>query len=130
MKARFLCVLLLSACSDGVDYDYALTWTCLSAEGCERTKELKLYDRLSIQGDFFVFTSSRDQYYFETAQRFGSDSLPAGCFWLYSLSLVTHEADPAKVCPVSGGFDMEIEIPDRNPATQSLWHAEARELGW
>jgi hypothetical protein len=82
-----------------------------------------------VQGDFFVFTSSRDQYYFETAQRFGLDSLPAGCFWLYSLSLCTREAEPAKVCPVSEGFDMEIAIPDRNSTTHSSWLAEARELG-
>ena len=130
MKAGILCVLLLAACSDSFTYDYSLTWTCLSAEGCERTEEVKLHDRLNVSGDTFFFATSRDELYFVTAQRFGSESLPEGCFWLYSLSLFGEESEPAKVCHVSGGFDMEIAIPDRNPATQSLWLARARELGW
>jgi hypothetical protein len=130
MKAGVLCVLLLAACSDGVTYDYSVTWTCLSAEGCERMDELGLYDRLNILGDTFVFTSSRNEIYSVSAQRFGSESLPDGCFWLYSLSLFGDESEPAKGCHVSGGFDMEIAIPDRNPATNSLWLARARELGW
>ena len=129
MKARILCVLLLAACSDGMT-EYSLTWTCLSVEGCERAEELKFYDRLAVQGDTFVFASSKDKRYFETAQRFGSESLPAECFWLYSLSLFGDESEPGMACHTSGGFDMEIAIPDRNPATQSEWLAEARELGW
>ena len=131
MKIRILgMLLLLTACSDDVAFDYSLTWTCLSAEGCERTEEVKLHDRLNVTGDTFFFATSRDQLYFSTAQRFGSESLPAGCFWLYSLALFGDESEPAKACNVSGGFDMEIAIPDRNPATSSLWLARARELGW
>lgn len=131
MKARILCLLLLTACSDDVvTYDYSLTWTCLSAEGCERTDELKLYDRLNIAAETFIFASTRNQRYLVTAQRLGSDSVPPGCFLLYGLSLFGDEAEPAKVCHVSGGFDMEISIPDRNPATHSPWLAKARELGW
>ncbi len=128
MKARILCLLLLSACGDGITYDYSLTWTCMSPEGCERTEELKLYDRLNILGDTFVFASSRNERYFVTSQRFGSDSLPAGCFWLYSLALFGDESEPSKVCSTAGGFELEISIPDRNPATHSQWLAEAREL--
>jgi hypothetical protein len=128
MKAGILCVLLLAACSEGITH-YSLTWTCLSAEACERSEELRFYDRLTVQGDTFFFSSSRDKGYFETAQRFGSESLPTECFWLYSLSLFGDESEPGKVCHVSGGFDMEIAIPDRDPATQSHWLAEARELG-
>jgi hypothetical protein len=131
MKAGILCVLLLAACSDdGITYDYSVTWTCLSAEGCERLDELGLYDRLNILDDTFVFASSRREGYLVSAQRFGSESLPAGCFWLYGLALFGDESEPAKVCRVSGGLDMEIAIPDRNPATHSLWLARARELGW
>lgn len=130
MKARILCLLLFSACSDGVAYEYSLTWTCLSPEGCERTEELRFYDRLNITGDTFFFASSRDEPYFRTAQRFGSDSLPAGCFWLYSLSLFGDELEPSKACSTAGGFDMEISIPNRDLATHSQWLARARELGW
>ena len=58
MKARILCVLLLAACSDDISFDYSLTWTCLSAEGCERTEEVKLHDRLNISADTFFFGAS------------------------------------------------------------------------
>lgn len=128
MKARILCLLLLSACSDGITYDYSLAWTCLSPEGCERAEELKLYDRLIINGETFFFASSQNEAFLARAQRFGSESLPAGCFWLYSLALFGDEAAPAKVCGTADGFDMEIAIPNRNPATHSQWLAEAREL--
>jgi hypothetical protein len=129
MKARILCLLLLSACSDGIVYDYSLTWTCRSPEGCERTEELRFYDRLIVNGDTFFFASSRNEALIARAQRFGSDPLPAGCFWLYSLALFGDESEPSKVCNTSGGFDMEISIPNRNPATHSQWLAKARELG-
>ena len=130
MKARILCMLLLAACSDGITYDYSLTWTCLSAAGCERMEEVALHDRLNVVGDTFVFATSWDDRYLLTAQRFGSESLPAGCFWLYGLALFGDESEPAKVCKVSGGFDMEIAIPDRNPTTHSQWLARARDLDW
>lgn len=129
MKARVLGLLLLSACSDGASYDYALRWTCRSSEGCERTDDLELIDRLNVGGDFFFFASSRDPAFDSSAQRVRSDSLPAGCFWLYNLALFGDELEPAKTCEVPGGFDLEVSIPNRNPATQSLWLVEARELG-
>jgi hypothetical protein len=130
VKTRILCVLLLlSACADKVPYDYGLTWVCLAPEGCERTEEVMLIDRLNVQDDFFFFHSTRDEQYFEGAQRFGSESLPAGCWWLYGVLLFAKELEPAKVCPTSGGFDMELSIPNRDTMTHSQWRVEARELG-
>jgi hypothetical protein len=129
MKATILCVLLLSACADKVPYDYGLTWVCMSPDGCERTEELRLIDRLNINGDGFYFASSRDESFFSGAQRVGSDSLPAGCFWLYSLTLFGDELEPSKCCSTSSGFELELSIPNPNPATHSQWLVEIRELG-
>ncbi|HWN70082.1 MAG TPA: hypothetical protein VNM90_20720 [Haliangium sp.] len=124
-------LLLLPACSDRLSpYDYGLSWTCQSAEGCERAAELMLIDRMGVQNGFFYFVSSRDAEFYSTAQRVHSDSLPAGCFWLYSLRLDGSELEPSKVCSAPGGFDLELSIPKRNPATYSQWLVEARELGW
>jgi len=129
VKARILCLLLLSACADKVPYDYGLTWVCLSPEGCERTEELMLIDRLNVQDDFFYFLSTVDEHYSEGGQRLGSESLPAGCWWLYGVSLFGQELERSKLCSVSGGYDLELSIPNRNPATPSQWLVKARELG-
>jgi hypothetical protein len=130
VKARILCVLLLSACTDSdVGYDYALTWVCLSPEGCERAEEVKLVDRLNINGDRFYFASTRDQSFSEGAQRVSEGALPDGCFWMYSFSLFGHELEPSQFCRTSAGFELELSIPNRNPATHSQWLVEVRELG-
>jgi hypothetical protein len=129
MRAGILCLLLLSACEDKVPYDYGLTWVCLSPEGCERTEELTLLNRLNLYLDGLFFLSTRDSSIEESAQRFGSESLPAGCWWLYGFSVFGRDLEPAKACDVSGGFDLELSIPNRNPSTQSQWRVEARELG-
>jgi hypothetical protein len=129
MRAGILCLLLLSACDDKVPYDYGLTWVCLSPEGCERAEALRLFNRLNTYGDSFFFLGTRDESIYERAQRFGSESLPAGCWWLYGFSAFGRELEPAKACDVSGGFDLELSIPNRNPSTYSQWLVEARELG-
>jgi hypothetical protein len=125
-----LWLLLLGACtSSDQPYDYALTWTCLSPGGCERADEVALIDRVLITGEFVDFTSTRTDFY-EDAQRVDSDSLPAGCFWLYSFSLFGDEVEPPVVCRTSEGFEWELSIPNRDPATHSLWRVEARKLGF
>jgi hypothetical protein len=129
MRAGILCVLLLSACEDKINYDYGLTWVCLSPEGCERAEELRLFDRLDVNGDSFFFQGTSDGSIFQVAQRFGSESLPAGCWWLYGFSVFGQELEPSRLCSVSGGFDLELSIPNRNPATHSPWLVQARELG-
>jgi hypothetical protein len=129
VRAEILCLLLLSACADKVPYDYELTWVCLSSGGCERTEQAKLIDRLSVSDDFFFFESTQNLSYFEDAQLFDSESLPAGCRWLYGFVVFGHELEPSKVCSTSGGFDLELSIPNRDLATSSQWRVEARELG-
>jgi hypothetical protein len=129
MRAGILCLLLLSACADKVPFDYECTWICLSPEGCQREEELAFFNRLNVAGDSFYFTSTRHEYYGEEAQRFGSESLPAGCWWLYGFLVFGHELEPSKLCSVPGGFDLELSIPNRDPSTSSQWRVEARELG-
>lgn len=129
MKASMLCLLLLPGCTaSDIPYDYGLTWTCLSPEGCERADDVALVDRLNVNGERFYFTSTRADFR-EIAQRVDSDLLPAGCFWLYSFSLFGEEVEPTMVCRVLGGFDWEFSFSNRNPATHSQWLVEARELG-
>lgn len=130
MRATILCVLLLAACADKVPYDYEVAWICLSPEGCERTVELRLLDRLNITDDSFYFLSSRDQSFFARGQRVRSDALPAGCFWMYSLAFFGDELEPSRTCTTSDGFDLELSILNRNPATHSQWLVEIRELWW
>lgn len=129
MKARILCLFLLSACADKIPYHYGLTWVCLSPEGCERTDEVRVIDRLNVFDDHFIFVSTRDEDYGEDAQRFSSESLPADCWLLYGFLMFGQELEPSKVCRASGGFDLELSIPDRSPSTQSHWRLEARDLG-
>lgn len=129
MKAGILCLLLLPACADKVPYDYGLTWVCLTAEGCERTDEVNVIDRLNVRDVFFYFASSQDENYHEAAQQFDSESLPEGCWWLYGLLIFGQELEPSKVCSISGGFDLELSILNRDALTHSQWRVEARDLG-
>lgn len=129
MRVLILCFLLLSACTDpDAEYDYALTWTCLSPESCERAEEVALINRLTIFGDGFFFESTYEPPFSEHAQKVASDTLPAGCSLLYGLSLFGYELEPSKLCSTGSGFELELSIPNRNPATHSEWLVEAREL--
>jgi hypothetical protein len=129
MKAVILCLLLLSACEDKISYDYGLTWVCLSPEGCERTDEVKLIDRLNFSVNLLFFLSTQDDEYGESAQRLGSDSLPAGCWLLYGVLMFGNALEPSKMCSAPGGYDLELSIPNRDVTTRSQWLVKARELG-
>ncbi len=128
-----LCLLLLSACSDltvELNYrEYALTWTCLSPEGCEHAEQLVLIDRAEItKGGVLVdFLSTRNHNFREYAQMVPSDDLPEKCFWLHGFSLFGIEAEPSRSCRISKGFELELSIPNRDPAIHSKWLVEARE---
>lgn len=128
MKPGLLCLLLLSACDPDAAYDYALTWVCLSAEGCERTEEVILIDRLVTFGDSFLFESRSQPPYQQYAQRVASDAAPPGCFLLYSFTIFGHYLEPSKLCTTPDGYDLELSIPNRNPATSSRWLVEIRKL--
>jgi hypothetical protein len=129
------CLLLLSACSflepdpyEPTTFKYALTWTCLSAEGCERTEEVARVDRMSyLQGDC-RFTSTQDESFSADARLFNASSLPAGCSWLDFLSLFGHALERGPWCDVPGGFELELSIPNEDPATHSQWLVEGLNL--
>jgi hypothetical protein len=135
MKPGLLCVLLLSGCSyflGEANYRvYELSWTCLSPEGCERADQVPLFDRAEsvIDSDRVDFLSTRDAGFFERAELIESDELPAGCSWMYSLTLFGHELEPSRFCRTSNGFELEVSIPNRDPTTYSLWLAAARHIG-
>lgn len=134
MRPAVVCLLLLSACSDLLtEYNYRayrLSWTCLSAGGCERAEQVELMDRVHIiKGDDLVeFLSSRDKDFSEISQMVVSDSLPPGCSWLHGFSFGAEELEPSRLCRTPGGFELELSIPNRDGATLSEWFVEAREI--
>lgn len=129
MKALMLCLLLLSACSSlASEFDYVLTWVCLSPEGCERAEEVALLDRLDTNGDAFFFLSRSQPSFTEHAQRVASNAVPEGCFLLYGLTLFGHELEPSQLCSTPEGYDLELAIPNRSLTTNSQWLVRMREL--
>lgn len=136
MKPAFLCLLLVSACSD-LTYApnflaYALTWSCLSPEGCERAEQVTLFDRAEIfhdgRSEFIEFKSTRDRTFRDDAQMVPSDALPSDCTWLHGFSFLGIEADPSMLCRRSGGFELELLVPNRESETRSKWLVEGREI--
>jgi hypothetical protein len=137
MKPGVLCLLLLSGCSyfwfpeedDPVTYEFALTWTCVSVEGCERTADVSRIDHVTLD-DYrdFHFTSTQDPSFGEDALLINSDVLGRGCFFLYFLTLFGHELERAPGCLTPGGFETQVSIPNADPATHSQWLLTARDL--
>jgi hypothetical protein len=74
------------------------------------------------------FTSTQDASFSATARLFSGESLPAGCAWLDFLSLFGHALERAPWCNVPGGFELELSIPNQDPATSSLWLVEGFEV--
>jgi hypothetical protein len=135
MKPAVLCLLLLlSACSDFLGVrnfrTYKLTWTCLSPEGCERTEQVVLIDRAEIfnDDDVVTFLSTRDDLFRDPAQWLPSDALPADCFWLHDVSFFVLDLEPGRFCRTAGQFELELSIPNRDPATHSEWLVNGREI--
>jgi hypothetical protein len=132
MKPAVLCLLLLSACELEAARNYRvyrLTWTCLSPEGCERTEQMALLDRAkNIHRSAFVwFESTRDFDFVSVGQLVPSDALPAECFWLYGFVLFGFEMEPSRFCRTAGRIEMNLSIPNQDPATNSTWLVEGRE---
>ena len=133
MKYGVLCLLLVSGCwfldpepREPARFEYVLTWTCLSPEGCERTQDVARIDHMENSDGICRLTSTQDESFSATGRFFSSDALPADCAWLDLLSLFGHALEQARWCDVPGGFEMEIAIPDQDPATSSLWLVEGR----
>lgn len=132
MKRAVLCLLLLSGCWSSDDsftvYEFALTWTCLSPEGCERAAEVERIDRMTRIEQDCEFTSTQDQAFAADATVVVSAILPRGCSWLYFLSLFGHELERSKLCVLPGGFDLELAIPNEDPTTFSMWLVKGRDM--
>jgi hypothetical protein len=133
MKPGILGLLLLSGCTyvsdDDVAREYALTWTCLSPEGCTRTERIELLDRAYIHDAIFDFESTRDEGFIERGELVVLDSLPPECVWVYSLALFTHELGPSKLCYIGKDFELTLSIPNRDLETRSMWRVDGRDLG-
>jgi hypothetical protein len=133
MRLRILCLLLLSGCTytpdSSKDHEYALTWSCLSPEGCTRTEQVELLDRAYIYDNLFSLESTRDHSFVRWGELVVLDSLPPECVWVYSLGLYTHDLEPSKLCYVERDFELTLSIPDRDPTTLSMWRVHGRFLG-
>lgn len=133
MKPGMLCLLLLSGCGSYDDplrvRGYALTWTCLTPDGCERTAEVARIDRMETVLADCHFTSTQDESFRADATQVGSDLLPLQCSWLYYLTLFGHELERSRLCFGPGGFELELAIPDEDPTTSSLWLVEGLDVG-
>lgn len=131
MKAALLCSLLLSACTLAPNYRvYAVTWICVSPEGCERTAQVELINRGQIINgeDFVFFESTREPGFSIAGQMVPSDELPSECSWLYGLTIFAIEVEPSRFCRTSGGFELELSLPNEDPATHSAWLVKGREI--
>jgi hypothetical protein len=134
LKPVLLCLLLLPACSFGPDNDpvinkYALTWYCVSAEGCQRTEEAARIDRATITDFAFLgLTSTQDRSFDEQGELLRLDALPSGCAWTYYLSFFGHDLERSMLCYNPGGFELRLSIPDPDPATSSNWVVSGRNL--
>lgn len=134
MRPGLLCLLLLPGCSflwpsETPDtYGYALNWYCVSPEGCERSEEVMRIDHVTKKGYDFHFTSTQDESFGEDALMILSDSLGFDCEWLYDLSLFGHDLERSRLCFNPGGFQIELSIPNADPATQSRWVVAAQDV--
>jgi hypothetical protein len=131
VKPGMFCLLLLSGCLSTdyrASYEHALTWTCLSPEGCERTDEVARIDRMEQVRFDCHFTSTQDESFGADATEILAEFLPPGCSWLYFLELFGHELERSRLCSVPGGFELELAIPNQDPTTYSMWLVEGRDV--
>lgn len=134
MKSAVLCLILLPACSflepsyEPATYKYALTWYCVSPDGCERAQELARIDRATEIDLSVTFTSTQDPSFKEEGDLLFVESLPRVCAWLYYLSFSGHDLERSKYCNNAGGFELELSIPNDDLATYSQWVVSGREL--
>jgi hypothetical protein len=127
MKTGILCLLLLAGCSSTdsrTSHEYALTWTCRSLDGCERTQEVTRIDRMEHVRRDCRFTSTQEESFDVSGTQILTEFLPPGCSWLYFLSLFGHELERSRLCFIPGGLELELTIPNEDPATSSMWLVE------
>ncbi len=101
----------------------------MSPEGCERTEEVALIDRATITNFYYLdLESTQDPSFSEQGELLYLDSLPFYCGWVYYLSFFGHDLERSRLCYTPGGFELELSIPNPDPATVSEWVVSGRKL--
>jgi hypothetical protein len=131
MRFGVLCLLLLPGCWSSyqpTEHEYALTWTCVSPEGCERAEEVEQIDGARRVRSDVQLINSQDESFGADAKVIGTGALPRGCSWLYFLTVFGHELERSRMCFAPGGFELDLAIPNQDPTTYSLWLVEGRDV--
>jgi hypothetical protein len=132
VKHGMLALLLLSGCWTNdytpTIYEYRLTWTCLSPEGCERAADVQRIDRMKEVDRECHFTSTQDQTFAANATLIYTSLLAGPCSWLSFLSLFGHELEQSVFCYGPGGLELELAIPNQDSTTYSMWLVEGRDV--
>ncbi|ACY17024.1 hypothetical protein [Haliangium ochraceum] len=128
-----IALMMLAGCGpiepDYPNNKYTLTWYCTSDDGtCERVVELRRYDRASIQNNDLTIWDSQDPGGAIEALIVYSDSLPQHCDRIFYLVFFGHEIEEPRYCGNHYAFEIELSIPDEDPATSSRWVISAAPL--
>lgn len=132
MKPGILCIVLLAGCNWLVPdpsphvREYGLTWTCESAEGCERMAEVERIDLMECVDFDCYFRSTQDDSFEEDARVIDGNGLPSDCSWLYFVSLFGHDLERSPYCFTPAGFELQLSIPNQDPTTYSMWVVDGR----
>ncbi|ACY14664.1 hypothetical protein Hoch_2119 [Haliangium ochraceum DSM 14365] len=108
-------------------YSHSMSWACLS-DICERADAVAGFDRAIVDRNQINLYSSADESVLHVITRIPSDAAPEGCDFLYGLVLFGHTLEPLAICRAGSGYNIEVAIPDPNPATASEWRIEMRPL--
>lgn len=125
---QVLTVLLFGCGETSYLSNHSATWICLSPEGCARADVVPDFDRAWIDDSQIHLHSSSDASAANSASRIPSDAAPEGCDLLVGLNLFGHALEPLTICRVTGGYSVELSIPDPTPSRASEWRLEMRPL--
>lgn len=125
---QILPVLLFGCGSVSNLYTHSITWICLSPGDCARADVVADFDRAWIGDGQVYLLSTSDESVSNRATRIPSDAAPDGCDLLVGLNLFGHALEPLSICRITGGYSVELSIPDPNPSSASEWRIEMRPL--
>ncbi|ACY13106.1 hypothetical protein Hoch_0465 [Haliangium ochraceum DSM 14365] len=74
------------------------------------------------------FASTVDESFGEEALRVQSDTLGVDCWWVYDISLLGYDLERSRQCGTVAGFELELSIPNEEPATSSEWVVVGRDI--
>lgn len=125
---QILPVLLFGCGETSYLSNHSATWICLSPAGCARADVVPDFDRAWIEDKQIFLHSSGDATVSNRASRLPSDTAPAGCDLLVGLNLFGHALEPLTICRTTGGYSIELSIPDPTSSSASEWRIELRPL--